>query len=256
MNNENIKKDNRKALPKFLMIGLIFMVLGAVVGGGSRCMVSLYEHDMRNFLEQLQFLLYRITPWGILVLLLLAIVPAFLFYNQGKKIFAIWDGEEEEQAEKIDEKCNWALAILGTGSLISMLFLSMGMIYRNQDEGLLIVLVEFIVFNILAVILQQKLVDFTRKMNPEKQGSIYDPKFRKKWMESCDEAEQRQIGQASYTAFHVLNTVARWLWFLLIISHMMFNTGLLPIFVVLFLMIISNVSYQVKATRLSKKKGV
>ncbi len=256
MNNDNIKKDNRKALPKFLVMGLIFMVLGAVIGGGSVMMASNYEHDMRNFLENFQFILYEITPWGIPVLILLAIVPAFCFYNKGKKIFAQWDGEDEDQAEKVDENCNWALGILGTSSLVSMLFFSMGVIYRNENDGMLIVLAGFIIFNVLAVILQQKLVDLTRKMNPEKQGSVYDPKFQKKWMESCDEAEQRQIGQAAYEAFHTLNKTASWLWFFLLISHMLFGTGLFPIVIVLLLMGVSNVSYQVTASRQTKKKGV
>ena len=38
----------------------------------------------------------------------------------------------------------------------------------------------------------------TRRINPEKQGSVYDTKFFEKWVDSCDESEQRQMGQAAF----------------------------------------------------------
>ena len=45
-----------------------------------------------------------------------------------------------------------------------------------------------------STIFQQKLVDTTKRLNPEKHGSVYDTKFHEKWLASCDEAERAVIG--------------------------------------------------------------
>lgn len=36
-----------------------------------------------------------------------------------------------------------------------------------------------------SILIQQKCVDTIKKMNPEKTASVYDVRFRKKWMDSC-----------------------------------------------------------------------
>ncbi|MDY4515087.1 MAG: DUF3169 family protein [Lachnospiraceae bacterium] len=40
----------------------------------------------------------------------------------------------------------------------------------------------------------------TAKPNPEKTASVYDTKFQKKWMDSCDEAEKILIREATIQA--------------------------------------------------------
>ena len=50
----------------------------------------------------------------------------------------------------------------------------------------MIALIVFIAGNFLRMKLQQMTVDFQKIMNPEKQGSVYDLRFQKKWEESCD----------------------------------------------------------------------
>lgn len=42
-------------------------------------------------------------------------------------------------------------------------------------------------------------------MAPEKKTSVYDLKFQKKWMDSCDEAEKILIGKCAYKAFGKTN---------------------------------------------------
>ncbi len=58
-----------------------------------------------------------------------------------------------------------------------------------------------------AVIIQQKCVDAAKKTNPEKTASVYDVKFQKKWMDSCDEAEKILIGKCAVKAYRAVNTV-------------------------------------------------
>ena len=49
--------------------------------------------------------------------------------------------------------------------------------------------------------MQQMTVDFQKIMNPEKQGSVYDLRFQKKWEESCDELEKFTIYRSAYKAY-------------------------------------------------------
>ena len=35
-------------------------------------------------------------------------------------------------------------------------------------------------------------------MNPEKTASVYDMKFQKKWLETCDEAEKIIVGKCAF----------------------------------------------------------
>ena len=102
------------------------------------------------------------------------------------------------------------------------------------------------------IIGQQKIVDFEKKLNPEKRGSVYDSKFAKKWYESCDEAERSIICQAALSAYRAGNTACLILWALLIVGHMLFNSGLLPIAVVTVFWLILTLSYSLKAYRLER----
>ena len=113
----------------------------------------------------------------------------------------------------------------------------------------------FVVSVFVLVFAQQKLVDLTRKMNPEKQGSIYDTKFRKKWIESCDEAEQKQIGQAAYKAYNVVSAVCPILWAaLLMLSYAFHFELLMPTFILCLLWLLLQVSYCLECIRLGRKK--
>ena len=107
----------------------------------------------------------------------------------------------------------------------------------------------------LLVFAQQKAVDLTRKMNPEKRGSVYDVHFKKKWFQSCDEAEQKQIGQAAYKAFNVVNTACPIAWMVLLLLSFAFNLSiLLPAFLVCLLWLLLTVTYCLECIRLGKRK--
>jgi len=47
-------------------------------------------------------------------------------------------------------------------------------------------------------------------MNPEKTASVYDMKFQKKWLETCDEAEKIIVGKCAFKAFNITNEMFRY----------------------------------------------
>ena len=114
---------------------------------------------------------------------------------------------------------------------------------------------ELVLSLIPVTLAQQKTVDLTRRMNPEKQVSVYDTKFQEKWYEVCDEAERAQIGQACYRAYMVGTKVCIFLWVALLILNFVFDFGLLPIAAVLAVWGAMQTVYALECIRLSKRTG-
>lgn len=138
--------------------------------------------------------------------------------------------------------------------LINLFFMAAVAVYYMEKNGLPIV-AEFIVSCGLVIFAQQKSVDLTRKMNPEKRGSVYDSKFQKKWLESCDESEQRQIGQACYRAYMVTTRVCIGVWMALVLLSMVYRISLLSVFVLLLVWGTMQTVYTLECIRLSRKSG-
>lgn len=78
---------------------------------------------------------------------------------------------------------------------------------ENGIVSFFVGIVGFFAIIIETAVIQQKCVDSAKKTNPEKTVSVYDIKFQKKWMDSCDEAEKIMIGKCAFRAFTVTNTV-------------------------------------------------
>ena len=79
-----------------------------------------------------------------------------------------------------------------------------------------------------SIVLQQKLVDLAKQLNPEKEGSVYDTRFQKKWFESCDEAERAIIGQCAFKAYQAMCRVCLVLWAVFALGGIFFSWGFLP----------------------------
>ena len=102
------------------------------------------------------------------------------------------------------------------------------------------------------VIIQQKSVDCVKIMNPEKTASVYDMKFQKKWLETCDEAEKIIVGKCAFKAFNITNSMCSVLAVILAISALMFGIGFLPSFVVCLIWIVNMSIYCKECLKYSK----
>lgn len=245
------KDENRKALPKYLgtllVAGLIGGVLGALSMGAS---LLVREHEAVDLSIMLESVAVVALPLSALVLL----GAGACLYRAAKAAFRSWDGEEEAVMERAEERLNWALLLDTLSMILGFFCFSAGTVRLMQGElfAAILVMVEFVIAVAFAVFLQQRVVDLTREMNPEKHGSVYDKNFRKVWWESCDEAERRQIGQASYKAFTTMNIFCPVLWGILFFGNLIFGIGILPGAVVLLLWAVGQVSYTVESIRLSR----
>ena len=251
MENNTVKKDNRKALPKYLLILFAAAIFGGILGFAA----GWVGHD--NLSEVIAASvsngLTAAAPWALLVTSVVSLAVILWLYRGAKALFTGWDGEDDATMDRADEKLNWALLLTAAQLVLDMFFFAVAQSTHNMTA--LWSVLFFIVSAFALVFAQQKIVDLTRKMNPEKQGSVYDTKFKKKWFESCDEAEQKQIGQAAYKAFNVVSTACPILWGVLLLLSYAFNFSLLmPVFTVCLIWLLLQVSYCLECIRLGKRK--
>lgn len=251
MENNTVKKDNRKALPKYLLILFVAAIFGGVLGFAAGWL----GHD--NLSEVIAAVvadgLIAAAPWALLGTSVVSMVLILWLYRGAKAIYTGWDGEDDDVMDRADQKLNWALLLTAAQLVLDMFFFAVAQSAHNMTAVWSVLF--FLVSIFLLVFAQQKIVDLTRKMNPEKKGSVYDTKFKKKWFESCDEAEQKQIGQAAYKAFNVVSTACPILWGVLLLLSYAFNFSLLmPTFIVCFIWLLLQVSYCLECIRLGKRK--
>lgn len=251
-NNEKIKKDNKKAIPKFLLILLVCAVIGGFCGYYS---VALGESNMRDAISNYLYEFLRIiTPYISIISFVVFVLPAYIIYRKALKLADSWDGESEETPESIDKKLNCTVLLISIAMIVGFFGLSCILMVNCGIGGSLLAFFSFIVVELLISVIQQKTVDLTRRMNPEKQGSVYDTKFEKKWYESCDEAEKRQIGEAAYYSFRITSKSCIILWCVALFAHIVFDTGIFPVILVLVLAGISQISFIMKAMKLDAGK--
>lgn len=257
MDNREIKKANRKALPKFVLIMVISLLAGGAMGF---CAAKYGLNTLAGGMKSAgAFFGTHIAPW--LMLGIAVIVPAVCvpIYQSAKRLLASWDGENEEISDSIDKKLSMIIWMTDAALILSYFLIaasySGGFAAFENERGIVSFfagIVGFFAIMIEAVMTQQKCVDAAKKTNPEKTASVYDTKFQKKWMDSCDEAEKMMIGKCAFKAYAATNTVCTVLSIVLAICALVFGTGFLPSLVVCLVWIVNQSVYCKEALRYSK----
>lgn len=235
-NNDPIKQENKKAMPKFILMS----VLG-IIGGGILGFAMAFLMDSSNFVESLTaagvFFTVNIAPWLLIALPILELAVCLPIYFGAKKQLSAWDGEDEAVSGEIEGRLSVGMWITGMVNVLDF-FLAAALLsgFASVDGNPMRLspvtffggLGAFLLTLYLTAVLQQKLVDATKRLNPEKHGSVYDTKFQEKWMESCDEAEKAVIGQCALKAYQAVTVTCLALWAVLGLGGMFFNWGFLP----------------------------
>ena len=246
------KSENQKALPKFLGILVIAGLVGGVLGGLSGAAGYFLKGEELG--AAITRLLSTASPWAMALCATVLLGSGFYQYRRARTAFRSWDSENEDVIQRAEERLSLTLLLDSLTVIASFFFFNAGIVYLPQevDSAMIPLLAIFLVVIALSILLQQKTVDLTKEINPEKRGSVYDMKFQERWLESCDEAERRQIGQASYKAYTTLNKFCPYCWGVLFLGNMIFHYGILPSTVVLLVWAVLTVSYTREAIRLSR----
>lgn len=257
MDNKEIKRANRKALPKFILVLGIAMVIG---GTGGYLMGRFRLDTLAGGIKSAGiFFGTHIAPWMMVVLAVVLPAVCVPLCRSARKLLSKWDGEKEEISDAIDRKIS-ATIWISSASLVFSYFLiaasySGGFAtFDNKERNIVfsIGIIAFLVVMVETIIIQQKCVDTAKQTNPEKKASVYDMKFQKKWMEDCDEAEKIMIGKCAYKAYSATNTVCAILAILLAICALVFEIGFLPSLMVCLVWIVNLSVYCKEAMRYSK----
>lgn len=263
-NTENmtkIKKENKKAGGWFIVIMIAAFFVGVILGIVSGVIGD--NFDVGMIAKGIYDFARTYSPLMMAAFALVFLTIGFIEYGKGKRLFKKWDGEDEDTIEKAEAYISIALMISSVTLIVvyflaGVSFASDAVFNFNGFWGMINPILWFgsmVLTLVFVTVLQKKAVDLTKQINPEKNGSVYDMKFQKKWEESCDEAELIQIGKASRASFKAVNSACLTIWMALFFIDMIWRTGIMPMVVVCAIWLVSVISYYSAAAKLAKKSG-
>ena len=264
MNNEvvkEIRKEDKKKLKGYLILCII-----GLLGGGVGGYASAWFKDNGNGIQAIGGLvsgLIRETSYYVnLPVVILSFILVAILYKQCRNMYEKWDNEDEDSIYKIEYKLGIALTITAIDTVTMMVSMVIGfgqiLSYDKLSEISVIKICCFVLGNVMmalfTVIAQQKIVNFEKEINPEKQGSVYDIKFRKKWVESCDEAERLKIYQSAYSSYIVTSGTCMALIMFSLCAMYLWDAGIMPVIFVGIIWMVQMVSYCVKSIQLDRRE--
>lgn len=178
------------------------------------------------------------------------------FFGKAKKLYAAWDGENEQQVSRIEGLLGKYLIVTNWLYLLPMIFFTLwfyGMTGNAQPSSIAFPIL-FLASVIAVIIMQRAAVELVKRINPEKRGEVLDLKFQKNWENSMDEGEKLNMYKAAYRAFRVVNYLCMSLWLLGILLHAAFSVGILAAVYALIIWLVSVSVYQVTAMKLEQGK--
>ena len=260
-NNDEIRQANRKALPKFLLMMLVGLILGGVIGiGGLIATSAAGQENLTAALSGLGTWLAKAAPWLLAACGVVELIAGLILYQKAKTIVQDWDGEDETVPERAEKPLNLALWI-SSMAMVAAYFLmaasySTGIKSKSEASGMLGGIIAFSVVMVITLILQQRLVDLVKRLYPEKKASVYDTKFQKEWLAQCDEAEKAQIGECAYHAYSAANRTCMILWIVFTITALFLDTGILPVLAVCVVWAVSQTVYCRWANKLGAHSAI
>ncbi len=242
------KTNNIKIYIQFGLIMFACFFIGILAGAVSRWL----QKDIAGWntvavMNALQEVISVAFP--ILVVVMFAV--ALAFYLQAKKQAKLWDGEDEVTISKIERKLCMSLILEGIAFMVSFVLYPLGIwAYEIADTENFVTQLSYPISflgNLVAYFLLVKIVvGLEKKLNPEKQGNVFEIHFQRKWEESMDEAEQLQLGKAAKKAFGAGQMACSVLWVISFMSMFLFHTGILPIICVTVIWLIMFLTYSVE----------
>lgn len=258
-NNDAIKQENKKAMPKFIFIMAASLIAGILLGLG---LVFLIGEDFAAAVDAAgQFFTQKVAGWLLIALPVVELAICLPICAGAKKQLAAWDGEDEAASGEIESRLSVCIWATGMGMILSLFLLAafisgfVDKVGTELDVGPVMffsTLAAFLIGLVVEVVLQQRVVDLTKRLNPEKHGSVYDTKFQKKWYESCDEAERAIIGQCAFKAYQAMGRACLALWMVFALGGMFFNWGFAPAMAVCVIWGVGQTVYSYSCVRLSK----
>lgn len=247
-------KSKKRIMCTFVLILLGSFILGACL---SILMGTLTDSDFIN-MGALWNGLAVVTPFLFVGLHVICCAAALILVHSAKKEYRRWDGENEAEADDAERKLEWAIGLANVMTVVNFfLFGAMLQVSGHTAFGerygvilLPITLVVFILGYVWIIAVTNMSVKLTQKLNPEKQGNVFDTRFKKDWLGSCDEMEKQQTYECGYRAYQTGSTVCLGLWVVAMLFQLWSNTGLLPQVMIFVIWLSMTIRYQIAAMKM------
>lgn len=255
-NNQKIKNEDKKALPVFILVMLASCILGFVSFVAITYVAFLMEGNsaVSSFLHALTVFL----PYSILVVMAIFYSPCLFILRKAKKALARWDGEEEATPDLVEISCNKVILLSNIAYILSLFLFPLTIVLPEDmslsDMGFSLMLFSFLLSIAAMILMQRAAVNLQKKMSPEKQGSVFDLRFQKKWENSCDEAERQRIGNASFAAFKATMLTCMVLWVVTLLLSTVTSIGIYSFALLTIILLVSIITFCVTDIRAIQKK--
>lgn len=259
---ENRREDS-KAFKKFLVIIIVAFIGGGAVGffGG------MARKQGISILVWLEGAMAEIAPYAAILITTITLIISEILIVLSRKHYGNWNGEEEEVIERIERKLSWALLASNANTVLAYFFFGLGFsgmqTLTREDLYNVRVIIRFatllagIVYAmVVMLILQRQVINLEKEINPEKRGSVYDPSFQKRWLESCDEGELLQIYKAGFKAYQITMNACLVLWVITTLGIVIFDFGIGPMTCVVLIWLVLMLSYSIESIKVSKNRNV
>lgn len=251
------KKSDIKIYIIFGVVMYICMTAGFLMG---RIGFSLQDKiDSINWVD-IANILYLPSAIIFAVVVLIVYGISFMFYISSKKHYTMLmkldDETFEERIDEVELKLSKALTIAAGVFMLSFLGFPLVLICSDTMEkagidvgraGNVIAVVAFVLSLALYLAIASCVVSLEKKINPEKNGNVFDVHFTKKWLGSMDEAELMKTARAAQKAYIAGVISCMIMWVISLISMFVFHTGIMPIICITVIMMVMVITGEIKA---------
>lgn len=262
--NEDVKLANKKEdsskLKGFIIMMTVCLVAGFIAGFAVAAAGDI--GILKDMASMVSGAIKAVSMYANFVLTIVSLIAVVILYRQSRKMFTAWDGEDEDIYRAFERKLSIAIIITSVNYILLFMFMAIGIIRMSElkTQGKTVFIASAVIFIIgilgtliFTIIAQQKVVNIEKEINPEKRGSVFDNKFQKKWIESCDELEKQQIFEASHASYKAVNTTCMGILFACILGVKIWDFGVLPICITGIIWLVSILSYSVKCLKFEQR---
>lgn len=258
-----MKKNKKQIYLHYALIFLLFAGGGAVAGAA----FSVIGNHISGSMAAAGDVILKGVGENMILLMALDVIMAVILGEASlyrmKKLSVPLERAEDEEADLLEYKIEKAgsVGIIGSQTAIVAGIILVALWYSdfsrnpgNKESVVLVGAVLLIAGCFYQGFWQVRYVKIIQKMEPTKKGDPTSMKFQKQWLESCDEAEKTLIYQSSYRTYTFMSVLMPFLIVVTMLGHLLYDTGLLAIFVVGFLWIAMVSAYCYFCTVSRKRK--
>lgn len=246
--NKNLKLFLKAAL---LVLGLFVLgyIFGSVLGKNTNDIdfqsILNVDHEAVGVILMVLQLFTTFIP----------LITVTVQYLTIKKSASRWDGEDEEYIDNIENAINAPMVRISTALILNIILFSCSSYFllENIKPYSAIPSITFLIGMVWHLILSEKMVSLEKLLNPEKKGSIFDPKFQKKWLASCDEGQKQIIWRSGYKAYLTGNTACYILWIITFVFQTILKFGIMPMICIGVIWLTMHTAYMRTATKLEAR---